>query len=76
MAIKTVVKMNIDVDIVPVATELRRLEGLGFTVADQYETGPQRETIRTWTTLEAAQGWVDFLNGVTPPPISAQVVVD
>jgi hypothetical protein len=30
--------------------------------------------IRTWTTAEAAQAWVDFLNTLTPPPSLAEVV--
>lgn len=76
MAIKTVVKMNVAVDIVPVAAELRRLEQLGLTVASEFTRGDGGVAVRTWTTVEAAQGWVNFLNGLTPGPDSAEVVVD
>ena len=31
--------------------------------------------IRTWTSQADAQSWVDFMNGLTPPPASAEVVV-
>jgi hypothetical protein len=29
--------------------------------------------VRTWTTLEAANAWISFCNGFTPPPVSATV---
>ena len=29
--------------------------------------------VRTWTTLDAANAWVAFCDGFTPPPISATV---
>ena len=29
--------------------------------------------IRTWTTLEAAQDWIDWCNGHTPAPTSAVI---
>jgi hypothetical protein len=30
-------------------------------------------SIRTWTTLDAANEWITFINGFTPPPIVANV---
>lgn len=30
--------------------------------------------IRTWTTREAAQEWLDFLNSQTPVPLTADIV--
>ena len=37
--------------------------------------GPSITTpiVRTWTTVEAANAWVAFCDGFTPPPISATV---
>ena len=33
-----------------------------------------RSAIRVWSTLEAANDWIAFINTFTPAPISAEVV--
>jgi hypothetical protein len=35
-----------------------------------------QNTVRVWTTVEAAQEWIDYLNNFTPPPVVANLVQD
>ena len=32
------------------------------------------DVVRIWTTADAANAWVAFVNTVTPPPVSATVI--
>jgi len=78
MAIKTVVKWGtIKKDqnrLDKLELELNRLVSIGVT--DGSCDADFGGVTRFWTTVEAAQGWIDFLNSFDQAPISAHVVQD
>ena len=75
MSIKTIVRLDPSTDMSIVATELNRLEDLGHTVASNM-IQTEKGIIRTWNTMEAAQGWLNFVKNLTPPPSVAEVQAD
>ena len=77
MAIKTVVtwtnghRPSAEVDQL-INDEILRLNSTGITVNSPDKAGGV--TTRIWTTREAAQGWIDFLNLLESAPKSAVIV--
>jgi len=53
---------------------LKMLISTGTT--DGVATVENTTITRVWTTLEAAQQWVDFLKGLDIPPASTDIVQD
>ena len=60
--------------------ELSRAIADGVHDGKPIRTNPDNVLLKTsrrvWTTTEAAQAWVDFVNSMTPPPVSAAVVIE
>ena len=54
--------------------KLRNLKLSGVT--DGTSTTVDNNIYRTWTTNEAAQEWIDFLNQLTPKPTDAVIVTE
>ncbi len=52
--------------------EIIRLEATGITVDSPNKVGGV--TTRIWTTREAAQSWIDFINSLDDAPESAVIV--
>jgi hypothetical protein len=76
MAIKTVVTWG---------ETLRDQEKIKLEISKQISAGATDGSVendhggisvRRWTTVEAAQGWINFLNGLDQPPISAIIKQD
>ena len=75
MAIKTAVIWGTDqIDLNIIDQKLLQLVNDGVT--DGNSNLVNRAVIRTWSTMEAAQGWINFLNSTTPPPVSTEIVQD
>jgi hypothetical protein len=57
-------------------------EKLSQLVSDKFTDGlfangeSSGAVYRTWTTTEAAQEWIDFLNQQSPAPIEAVVIIE
>ena len=82
MTIKTqIVWKRILEDAEIVAINAKAAEYVSAGVADDNLVVAMDTTIgtnatRIWTTTEAANEWVAFLNTFTPPPVSATVIVE
>lgn len=75
MAIKTVVYWGVPPDdMETIKTELNNQKSIG-TTDGSFDTEEGR-VVRSWTTVEAAEGWIDFLNSLEQTPASAEVVQD
>ena len=76
MAIKTIIYWN-NPEFDHIESEFKnklfRMQDLGLTNG-RFEIDENQNTVRTWSTVEAAQEWVDYLNTFTPPPMVARVV--
>jgi hypothetical protein len=43
-------------------------------VIENPESAANHLLVRTWTTVDAANAWITFVNTFTPPPASAEVI--
>jgi hypothetical protein len=41
------------------------------TTSGEHTGGPPDPSVRVWTTTDAANSWVAFVNTFSPPPVSA-----
>ena len=61
-----------------IVAEIDRVTALGVTdgtsTRENDDNPDTRVLIRTWTTTEAANGWIAFINTFVPAPVNSVVV--
>jgi hypothetical protein len=76
MSIKTKVIWATDIQAMPTGVADKLTDLISRGVTDGLSTDVDYAVYRTWTTNEAAQEWIDFLNQLTPQPTEAVIVTE